>query len=226
LLRFEVQDTGIGVAPEAMARLFTAFEQADNSMTRKYGGTGLGLAITKRLAELMGGSVGAESTPGVGSSFWFTARLQKGAATHDLSASSPVVDAEAALRQQHSGRRILLVEDEPINREIARMLLDAVNMVVSEADNGEEAVALARKMQFSAILMDMQMPILNGLDATRQIRGLEGYQTTPIIAMTANAFAEDKVQCMEVGMSDFMAKPFSPQELYVALLRALSRGKA
>jgi two-component system CheB/CheR fusion protein len=106
------------------------------------------------------------------------------------------------------------------------MLLDAVNMVVSEADNGEEAVALARKMQFSAILMDMQMPILNGLDATRQIRGLEGYQTTPIIAMTANAFAEDKVQCMEVGMSDFMAKPFSPQELYVALLRALSRGKA
>jgi|JI10StandDraft_1071094.scaffolds.fasta_scaffold86267_3 two-component system sensor histidine kinase/response regulator len=226
LLRFEVQDTGVGVAPEAMARLFTAFEQADNSMTRQYGGTGLGLAITKRLAELMGGSVGAESTPGVGSSFWFTARLQKGAATHDLSASSPVVDAEAALRQQHSGRRILLVEDEPINREIARMLLDAVNMVVSEADNGEEAVALARKMQFSAILMDMQMPILNGLDATRQIRGLEGYQTTPIIAMTANAFAEDKVQCMEVGMSDFMAKPFSPQELYVALLRALSRGKA
>ncbi len=221
LLRFEVQDTGVGIATEAMARLFTAFEQADNSMTRRYGGTGLGLAITKRLAALRGGAAGAQSTPGVGSTFWFTARLKKSIETHDAPAPSPV-NAEAVLRKQHGGTRILLVEDEPINREIARMLLDAVGMEVSEAANGEEAVALARKTPHAVILMDMQMPILNGLDATRQIRELEGYRSTPIIAMTANAFAEDKAICLEAGMSDFLAKPFTPDALFTALLQALT----
>lgn len=159
----------------------------------------------------------------MGSSFWFTSRLKKSVETHDAPAPSPV-NAEAVLRKQHGGTRILLVEDEPINREIARMLLDAVGMEVSEAADGEEAVALARKTPHAVILMDMQIPILNELDATRQIRELEGYRTTPIIAMTANAFAEDKALCLEAGMSDFLAKPFTPDALYTTLLQGLTSG--
>jgi PAS domain S-box-containing protein len=221
LLRFEVQDTGVGIAPEAMARLFNAFEQADNSMTRQYGGTGLGLAITKRMAEMMGGTVGAESTPGVGSTFWFTARLKKSVETSDMPVT-PSIHAEAVLRQHYGGTRILLVEDEPVNREIAKMQLEAVDLVVSEAVDGEQAVAMARKTPYAAILMDMQMPRLNGLDSTRQIRELEGYKQTPIIAMTANVFAEDKALCLQAGMSDFLAKPFTPDELFSILLRALN----
>ncbi len=221
LLRFEVQDTGVGVTPQTMSRLFKAFEQADNSTTRSYGGTGLGLALTKRLAEMMGGTVGAESTPGVGSTFWFTARLKKGGETPDVPLPLPA-DAEAVLRQQYAGTRILLVDDEPINREVGQMLLQAVGLVVDVAQDGQQAVALAQETRYMAILMDIQMPSLNGLDATRQILDLEGYSKTPIIAMTANAFAEDKARCMEAGMSDFLAKPFSAQQLYAILLRLLN----
>ncbi len=204
-----------------LPRLFSAFEQADNSMTRKYGGTGLGLAITKRLAELMGGKVGADSTAGVGSSFWFTVKLKKGAAAAVLAATD--VDAEAELRQHFAGRRILVVDDEPINREIAVMQLEDVDLLADTAEDGAEAVALARKNSYAAIFMDMQMPKLNGVEATRQIRQLPGYRDIPIIAMTANAFAEDKAQCLAAGMSDFLIKPFNPDELFAILLRSLSR---
>jgi PAS domain S-box-containing protein len=221
MLRFEVQDTGVGVSPEAMARLFNAFEQADNSMTRKYGGTGLGLAITRNLAELMGGKVGADSTAGVGSTFWFTVTLKK--ASESLAApTTNEVDAEAELRQRYAGRRILVVDDEPINLEIARIQLEDVNLLTDIAEDGEEAVAMARKTRYAAILMDMQMPKLNGVEATRQIRQLSGYQDIPIIAMTANAFVEDEAQCFAVGMNDFLIKPFLPEALFVILLRALS----
>ncbi|MEF8756544.1 MAG: response regulator [Accumulibacter sp.] len=220
MLRFEVQDTGIGIAPEAMARLFSAFEQADNSMTRKYGGTGLGLTITRRLAESMGGKVGADSTPGVGSTFWLTVKLKKCGAA----ALAPAVsDAEAELMRRYAGQRVLVVEDEPINREVALMQLEAVGLVADTAENGEEAVAMARKTRYAAILMDMQMPQLNGVEATRQIRQLPGYQDIPIIAMTANAFAEDKAQCLAAGMNDFLSKPFIPKELFAILLQGLSR---
>jgi PAS domain S-box-containing protein len=222
VVRFEVQDTGIGVNPEAMSRLFGAFEQADNSMTRKYGGTGLGLAITRRLAELMGGEAGARSMPGVGSTFWFTVRLKKGAeATARLPATA--VDSEKLLRQHYSGKCILVADDEPINREVAQMQLEAAGLVVETAQDGAEAVALAQKKDYAAILMDMQMPKLNGLDATRQIRSMPGYPTTPIIAMTANAFAEDKALCIEAGMDDFLIKPFDPATLFATLLLALDR---
>jgi signal transduction histidine kinase/ActR/RegA family two-component response regulator len=223
LVRFEVTDTGIGVTPEAMSRLFSAFEQADNSMTRKYGGTGLGLAITRRLAELMGGVSGANSSPGVGSTFWFTANLKRG---EEVAASAATaVDTEAEIRRRYAGHRILVVDDEPINREVAVMQLEAVDLVADTAEDGADAVAMARKNSYAAIFMDMQMPKLNGVEATREIRQLPGCRDTPIIAMTANAFAEDKAQCIAAGMNDFLIKPFSPDELFAALLRALSRSE-
>ena len=223
MVRFEVMDTGIGITSEALSRLFSAFEQADNSMTRKYGGTGLGLAITRRLAELMGGEAGAESTQGEGSIFWFTVKLKKGDGVVDTPTATDV-DAEAEIRQRYGGQRILVVDDEPVNREIALLQLEAVDLVVDTAMDGVEAVALTRKNNYATIFMDMQMPKLNGLEATQQIREMPGYQLTPIIAMTANAFAEDKVKCFEAGMTDFLIKPFTPDELFRNLLSALSRG--
>jgi CheY-like chemotaxis protein len=223
-VRFEVADTGIGIAPEALSRLFSAFEQADNSMSRKYGGTGLGLAITRRLAEMMGGAAGAESTPGVGSTFWFTVALKKVAERREADRIDQAAksDDETVLKQHYFGQRVLVVDDEPVNREVALMQLEDVDLLVDAAADGEEAVAMAWKNSYAAIFMDMQMPRLNGIDATRQIRRLPGYRDTPIIAMTANAFAEDKALCLDAGMSDFLIKPFKPEELFGILLRALS----
>ncbi|NML27343.1 MASE3 domain-containing protein [Zoogloea dura] len=226
LLRFEVQDTGIGIAPDAARQLFNAFHQADNSMTRKYGGTGLGLAITRRLAELMGGEVGVDSEPGVGSTFWFSARLTR--------RSLPVRalpegdgDAERAIRERHAGKRILIVDDEPINREVAQIQLEALDLLVDVAEDGIQAVERAREKAgtgataYAAILMDMQMPNMNGLEATRLIRDIPGCRRIPIVAMTANAFAEDKARCFAAGMDDFLTKPFEPAALYALLLRVL-----
>lgn len=222
LVRFEVEDCGIGIAPETIPKLFTAFEQADNSTTRKYGGTGLGLAITRRLAELMGGEVGVESTPGVGSTFWFSAKLPKGCESAEIPSQS-TVDPEIQIMQHYSGARILVVDDEPINREVACMLLADTGLQIDTAEDGNQAVTMSRTSHYAAILMDMQMPTLDGLDATRQIRLMPGYATTPIIAMTANAFAEDKSRCFEAGMSDFLIKPFDPSTLFTTLLGALNR---
>jgi CheY-like chemotaxis protein len=224
IVRFEVTDTGIGIAPEALSRLFSTFEQADNSMNRKYGGTGLGLAITKRLAELMGGEAGAESTPEMGSTFWFTVKLTKSCEAA-VAPTQTVVDAEAEVRQRYAGQRILVVDDEPINREVALMQLEAVDLVVDTAEDGAEAVAMARRNSYAAIFMDMQMPKLNGVEATQEIRLLPGYRDIPIIAMTANAFAEDKAQCIEAGMSDFLIKPFNPDQMFAILLQAFSRSE-
>ena len=221
LVRFEVTDTGIGIEPDVMSRLFNTFEQADNSMTRKYGGTGLGLAITRRLAELMGGEAGADSTPGVGSTFWFTVKLKKG--DEKAASTETVIDAEAEIRKRYAGHRILVVDDEPVNREVAVMQLEAVDLVADTAEDGTEAVALAQENSYAAIFMDMQMPKLNGLEATKKIRQLPGYRDTPIIAMTANAFAEDKAKCRAAGMNDFLIKPFNPDELFTILLRSLSQ---
>ena len=222
VVRFEVEDTGIGISAEAMPRLFSAFEQADNSMSRQYGGTGLGLAITKRLAELMGGAAGVNSTPGAGSTFWFTARLKKGMqAAAGVAATE--VDAESELRRRCAGCRVLVVDDEPVNREVAQIQLESADLVADMAADGAEAVAMAQQKVYAAILMDMQMPQVSGLEATRQIRELAGYRHTPIIAMTANAFAEDKARCLAAGMDDFLVKPFTPGELFAILLRSLSR---
>ena len=222
LLRFEVEDTGIGIAPEVLARLFHVFEQADNSTTRSHGGTGLGLAITRRLAELMGGHAGAESRPGVGSLFWFTARLQRGpGSTAPLLPAAELADPEALLRARHGGKRVLLVEDEPINREIAAMLLADAGLEVEQAHDGLQAVAMARTEVFALILMDMQMPHMDGLQATIAIRALPGYAGVPVIAATANAFLEDRERCLAAGMNDFISKPVAHARLYALLLQWL-----
>ncbi len=223
MLRFEVEDTGIGIAVEDQQRLFTAFEQADSSMTRKYGGTGLGLAISKRLANMMGGAVGVVSTPGQGSTFWFTARLGK-AADAVLPAPTFAQDtAEARLKAQFAGTRVLLAEDEPINQEVSRSLLEDVGFAVDLAEDGLQAVALARQNRYALILMDMQMPHLNGVDATREIRALPGCAETPILAMTANAFDEDRQVCLEAGMNDHIGKPVDPERLFETIVKWLTR---
>jgi hypothetical protein len=220
-VRFEVTDTGIGIENEAMLRLFTAFEQADTSTTRKYGGTGLGLAITRRLAALMDGEAGASSTPGQGSTFWFTAKLKKSESPLSKDGKA-VANAEALIRQYHAGRRILVVDDEPVNRELAQVLLEDIGLVADTADDGEAAIALARQTSYALVLMDMQMPRIDGLDATRAIRKLPGWAATPVIAMTANAFAEDKARCLQAGMNDFLTKPFEPEALFQKLLEWLT----
>ena len=223
LLRFEVQDTGIGIDASVMSRLFAAFEQADPSTTRRVGGTGLGLAITRRLALLMGGDVGATSVPGAGSTFWFTARLGRVPCDAGETPPSPALDAEVALRRHHRGARVLLAEDNAVNAEVAQSLLQEVGLVVDLARDGEAAVDMALQREYQLVLMDMQMPRLDGLDASRAIRRHRDPSALPIIAMTANAFDEDKEQCRAAGMDDFVSKPVDPATLYGLLLRWLER---
>ncbi|MBL8486861.1 MAG: response regulator [Rhodocyclaceae bacterium] len=223
LIRFEVSDSGIGIDAEAAGRLFSPFEQADNTTTRRFGGTGLGLAITRRLAELMGGEAGVVSIPDTGSTFWFTACLRKADGPVSAPEVPPAELAEMQLRARHAGRRILLVEDDMINREVGLGLLEDARLSVDVAEDGLEAVRKVGEARYDAILMDVQMPRLDGLEATRQIRRRPGYERVPVIAMTANAFAEDRHQCIDAGMDDFVAKPVDPGMLFSTLLRWLDR---
>jgi PAS domain S-box-containing protein len=220
LVRFEVTDTGIGIPPETLPRLFSAFEQADNSTTRKYGGTGLGLAITRRLAELMRGEVGVDSTPGLGSTFWFTARLKK--AGNDKPSPATINDAEYQVAMLHGGCRLLLVDDEPINLEVTQMFLENSGLLIDTARDGQEALQKAHETTYALILMDMQMPNLDGLEATCAIRCLPAYEDIPIVAMTANVFTEDKARCLDAGMNDILGKPFDPGQLFSILLKWLA----
>ncbi len=223
LVRFEVEDSGKGISAEDQSRLFTAFEQADNSTTRKHGGTGLGLAITKHLAELMGGTVGVESTLGAGSTFWFTARLGKGETPSDQAESCAIEtpSLETQLKLDHAGKRVLIAEDNEINRDLVGEMLSETGLELDFAEDGKVALNKAQANTYDLILMDMQMPEMSGVDAAKAIRQLPAYATTPIIAMTGNAFAEDRKACLEAGMNDHLAKPMKPEDLYQTLLEWL-----
>ena len=213
-LRFEIADTGIGIPPERQNAIFDSFEQADNSLTRRYGGTGLGLAISKRLVEMMGGEIGLHSTAGVGSTFWFTLPLAKSTRGDNKPSALISERAEEKIKLKFAGRRVLVVDDEPINLEIAKTCLEDAGLAVDTAGDGAEARDLAACTCYALIVMDLQMPVLNGLKATEEIRAGNVNTDTPIIALTANAYAEDKTASLQAGMDDFMSKPVDPAQLY------------
>ncbi|WP_197046979.1 PAS domain S-box protein [Paucibacter sp. KBW04] len=212
-LRIEVQDTGIGMQAQQMSRLFEAFHQADASITRRFGGTGLGLAISKRLAQLMGGSIGVQSSPGLGSTFWVEFPLSAVLAEAQTPQPGPVQAPKPSGSSILRGARILVAEDDFINQEVAGALLESHGVVTEMADNGLEAVRKAAEKPYDLILMDVHMPEMDGLQATVQIRQTQAGATIPIIAMTASAFAEDRMHCISAGMNDFLAKPVAPDEL-------------
>ncbi|UCV10072.1 response regulator [Dechloromonas denitrificans] len=173
----------------------------------------------------MGGEAGVESTVGIGSTFWFSARLHIGLAKAEAKALA-VADPESVLRNEYAGFSVLIVDDEPINREVAQELLEDTGLLIDTAENGAEAIAKAREANYALILMDMQMPEIDGLEATRQLRASPAYRRTPIIAMTANAYTEDRERCFAAGMNDFLSKPFDPERLYAILVKWLSQDHA
>jgi len=224
MISFAIRDTGIGLSAEAQQRIFDRFEQADNTTTRQYGGTGLGLAINQRLAQLMGGETGVDSAPKAGSTFWVTVPLREMNAIASSTANPSLIDqAEQALAARHAGRRILLAEDNPINREVVVELLEHLPLQLEQAENGQQAVELATQKTYDLILLDLQMPILDGLAAARQIRRLPAYQHTPILALSANVHAEDRRASLAAGMNEHLGKPLEPQLLYASLLTWLDR---
>ena len=211
LVRFEVEDTGVGIDAEQLSKLFNAFEQADSSLTRKHGGTGLGLAITRGLAQLMGGAAGAHSTPGAGSTFWFTAVLARASIASfpaDMNGrDGSSAEAPEAARDQTIEGRVLLAEDNPTNQFVMMKLLRDMGLQVDLAENGLEVVERLRLQAYDLILMDVQMPKMDGLAATRIVRALPQRSDTPIVALTANAFVDDRDRCLEAGMNGFLSKP-------------------
>lgn len=221
LICFEVRDTGIGITAERQKDLFQRFEQADNSIARKYGGSGLGLAINRMLAELMGGSVGVTSQPNQGSTFWLKLRLSR--AKNALETGSTVASppTEEIMRQRHAGTRLLLAEDDPTNQAVTMGLLQDAGFAIDLAVDGEQAVAMSAKGNYALILMDMQMPGMDGIEATRRIRARQDGGKLRIIAMTANAYADDRTRCFEAGMNDFIAKPIDPETVFATLLKWL-----
>jgi signal transduction histidine kinase/CheY-like chemotaxis protein/HPt (histidine-containing phosphotransfer) domain-containing protein len=218
-LRFAVNETGIGLNSEQKSRVFAAFAQADGSTTRKHGGTGLGLTISKQLVELHGGEIGVESELGCGSTFWFTLLFDA------ASGSAEVHCAPSATDDRRLRGRVLLVEDNLVNQEVAARMLESIGLTVTSVENGEQALAAFASDRPDLILMDCQMPILDGYEATRQIRAREAAagaappKRTPIIALTANAVSVDRDRCIEAGMDDYLAKPFRRSDLFASISR-------
>lgn len=218
MLRFEVQDTGIGIPADKIPLLFKAFKQVDASTTRKYGGTGLGLAITQRLAQLMGGDVGVESVPGKGSCFWFSVDCALG--TREM--SDGVEEAGKLLKSRYAGQRILVVEDDAVNREVAFSLLTEAGLRVDMAEDGQEALAMAQANPYALVLMDVQMPVMDGFAATKALRSHPKTQNLPILAFTANVYEDYRRRCLVSGMNDLIAKPVDPNVLYATVYKWLS----
>ena len=221
LLRFEVEDTGIGLDPDAIPKLFTAFEQVDTSVTRRYGGTGLGIAIVRRLAELMGGNAGVASTLGKGSTFWFTARLRKGEQRTARGGLPLDPSAEAALRRDYRGRRVLLAESHPSNRYAFTELMESAGLDVDAAVDGPDALQRAAGAHYDLVVMATQMSRLTGIETVRRLRQLPGYGDIPVIGFAANASEEEREQCLAAGMSDYLAKPVEAKACFAALLKWL-----
>ncbi len=219
LVEFSVSDTGIGISAEQLHALFSPFAQGDSSITRRYGGTGLGLAICKQLVELMGGDIQVSSQPGLGSNFHFSIplTLPSSSAQRSLAMATAVNPSKRAELPQWQGEKILLVEDVLLNRTVALALLKKVGLAVSTANNGREALALLEKEEFRLVLMDIQMPEMDGLTATRLIRADPRFADLPIIAMTAHAGQEDRQQSEAAGMNAHLTKPIIPQTLYETL---------
>nr|WP_281374160.1 ATP-binding protein [Aromatoleum toluvorans] len=204
MLQFVVRDTGIGMTAAQVARLFQPFSQADDAITRQFGGTGLGLAISKQLAELMHGSIAVESEPGVGSRFRFALRLRPAAAAQ--ASAAPTCKA-SAVSFSLAGHHVLLVEDNPLNQQVAGEFLRRLGLTVDVANNGEEAVARTRDGAYDLVLMDLHMPVMDGLEATRLIRRHFDRDALPILATTADAFSETRERCLAAGMNDHVIKP-------------------
>ncbi len=249
-IRFAVTDTGIGIPPDRMDRLFKSFSQVDGSKTRKHGGTGLGLVISKQLAEMMGGEIGFESEEGKGSVFWFTAVLEK---QTDVTATQSPVTADTLAEEKKRKMRILVAEDNIVNQKLALRLLEKSGYSADAVANGKEAIEALEKAPYDVVLMDVQMPEMDGLEATKAIRNREAQlkaqgsklkdgassdelsalsfqhsarsERVPIIALTAHAMEEDRDKCFEAGMDDYVPKPIKPQVLIETIERNISVSK-
>lgn len=220
LLRFAVRDSGVGIAKDKQSALFQSFSQLDVSTTRKYGGSGLGLAISRQLAELMGGEVGVESDEGEGAEFWFTVQLGLPEQAKKVWRSQARVNQEAKKATTKLQGRVLLAEDHPINQLVAQSMLAKFGVEVVTVNNGQEAVDALAKADFDLVLMDMQMPVMDGLEATQQIRNPDSpvrQHQIPIVALTANAMLEDQQHCRDAGMNGHLAKPLAADDLAAVL---------